>query len=104
MGLGMKAYILVKDSLLPGNAIVATAHASLAMYLKFQNHPDVIEWLSIRFDKVICKVSEAQFQQAKQFEDFVVLTESSLENMEVALAFRPRKEWPKAFRFYPLYK
>ena len=45
-----------------------------------------------------------EFDKAKTFEDCVVLTESALNNKEVAIAFKPRKEWPKAFRFYRLFK
>ena len=34
----------------------------------------------------------------------VVITESALDHQEVALAFKPRPSWPKAFRYYPLYR
>jgi hypothetical protein len=30
--------------------------------------------------------------------------ESALDGAEVALAFKPREEWPKALRFYRLYR
>jgi len=100
----MKAYILIKDSIPTGKAIVAAAHASLAMYLKFQDHPDVIAWLAGSFAKVICKVSDDEFYAAKGLEDNIVLTESSLGGIEVALAFRPREEWTKEFQFFKLYK
>ena len=36
--------------------------------------------------------------------DHVVLTESALENREVAIVFRPREEWPEMFRFLKLYR
>jgi hypothetical protein len=38
------------------------------------------------------------------FEDHVILTESALGNQEVAIAFKPREEWPKAFKFFKLYR
>jgi hypothetical protein len=97
-------YILIKDSVPQGIAILAAAHAALAGYLKFKDTPEVSAWLSGPFRKVICRVTEAEFAQAKNFEDHVVLTESALEGQEVAIAFKPREEWPKAFRFYRLYK
>ena len=100
----MKAYFLIKDALPPEKALVAIAHAPLAMYFKFEQHPDVIAWRNGVFKKVICKVNEAQFEQAKGFEDYVLLTESSLGGAEVALGFRPRAEWPKAFQYYSLYR
>lgn len=100
----MKMYILVKDTIPTGFAVLATAHASLAAYLKFQDSPEVKEWLSGPFYKTVCKVSEKEFEKAKSFGDSVVLTESALDNAEVAIAFKPREEWPKAFKFYPLYR
>ena len=100
----MKMYILLKDTLPEGFAVLAAAHSSLAAYRKFENSPETQEWVSGTFYKVICRVNEQEFEKAKEFDDYVVLTESALEHQEVALAFKPRKEWPKAFKFYKLYK
>ena len=49
-------------------------------------------------------VNESEFTKAKEFEDHVVISESSLDDAEIAIAFKPRKEWPKAFKYYRLYK
>lgn len=94
----MKMYILVKDSVPLGLAMVAAAHASLAAYLKFRDTPEVAKWLSGSFRKVVCKVTDEQFDAAKAGHDHVVLTDSALGNLEVALAFRPREEWPPVFK------
>ena len=100
----MKAYILVKESVPLGLAVVAVAHASLAMYLKFQDTPEVKEWLSGPFRKVVCLANFVEFEQAKGAGDYVIMTESALDNQEVALAFKPRAEWPKSFKFLRLFK
>ncbi len=100
----MKMYILIKDDVPEGFAVLAAAHASLAAYLKFRDSEEVKEWLSGSFYKVICRVNGKEFEKAKTFEDQVVLTESALEHKEVAIAFKPRKEWPKPFKFYKLFK
>lgn len=100
----MKMYILVRDDLSSGFAMLACAHASLAAYLKFSETPEVREWLDGPFSKVICQVSEKEFEIARQVEDNLVLTESALDNREVAIAFKPRQEWPKMFRFFRLYR
>ena len=100
----MKMYILIKDSVPLGYAMVAAAHASLAAYLKFRDCEEVKQWLAGPFRKAVCKVSEEEFEKAKDVPDHVVLTESALDGQEVAIAFRPRAEWPKAFKFYPLYR
>jgi peptidyl-tRNA hydrolase len=100
----LKMYILIRESVAPGFAVLAAAHASLAAYLKFKDTPEVAEWLSGPFYKAVCRVTDEEFERAKTFEDHVVLTESALQGQEVAIAFKPRREWPKAFRFLRLYK
>ncbi|MCY1020465.1 hypothetical protein [Pyxidicoccus sp. MSG2] len=100
----LKMYILIRESVPTGHAVLAAAHASLAAYLKFKDTPEVAEWLAGPFYKSVCRVSDAEFEQGRACEDHVVLTESSLGGQEVAIAFRPRREWPKAFRFFRLFK
>ena len=100
----MKMYILIKDSVPIGFAIVAAAHASLAAYLQFKDSPAIQAWLAGSFYKVVCRVSPQEFERAKNFEDRVIITESALNHEEVALAFKPREEWPKDFKFFRLFK
>jgi hypothetical protein len=100
----MKMYILVKETVPVGFALVAVAHASLAAYLQFKDSPEVATWLSGPFYKTICKVTDDEFEQAKLTPDHIVITESALDNQEIALAFKPREEWSKAFKFYKLYR
>ena len=100
----MKMYILVRDSLPIGHALVAVAHASLGCYLKFRDAPEVHEWLNGPFRKVVCKVTDGEFARAKNVPDHVVMTESQLEGAEVALAFKPREVWDKSFQHFRLYR
>ncbi len=100
----MKMYILVRDDVPLGFAMVAVAHASLAGYLAFKDTPEVEAWLAGPFFKAVCIVNAKEFENAKQVADHVVLTESALENREVAIVFRPRDEWPKMFKFLKLYR
>lgn len=100
----LRMYILVRESVPTGFAVLAAAHASLAAYLKFADAPEVKEWLLGPFYKTVCRVSDEEFAKAKETLDHVVLTESALDGQEVAIAFRPRAEYPKAFRFFKLYK
>ena len=87
-----------------GFAVLASAHASLAAYLAFKDTPEMTEWVSGVFYKVVCKVSDREFEAAKAHPRNVVLTESALGGQEVAIAFCPRQEWPKSFSFYRLYR
>lgn len=100
----MKMYILVRDDVPLGFAMVAVAHASLAAYLKFRDAPETAQWLDGPFFKAVCKANAREFENAKAVEDRVVLTESALGGREVAIAFKPREEWPKMFKFLRLYK
>lgn len=100
----MKMYILVRDDIPLGFAMVAVAHASLACFLKFQETAEVKEWLAGPFLKAVCKVSAKEFENAKLVEDHLVLAESSLNDQETAIVFRPRKEWPKMFKYLKLYR
>ena len=100
----MKMYLLVRDDVPLGFAMVAVAHASLADYLKFKETPEVAEWLSGPFFKVVCKASAKEFENAKLVADHLVLTESALDGQEVAIVFKPRHEWPPMFRFLRLYR
>lgn len=95
-------YILIKEAVPTGFAVLAAAHASLAAYLRFQDSAEVKEWLAGPFYKVVCKVNDRQFEDAKSVDDHVVITESALQSHEVAIAFRPRADWPPAFKYFPL--
>lgn len=100
----MKMYILVKKSISVGHAIVSASHASLAMYLKFKDTPEVKQWLNGPFYKVVCAVDEMEFIRAKEVADHVVISEAALGGMEVALAFKPREAWPDRFKYYQVYR
>jgi hypothetical protein len=100
----MKMYILVRDDVPLGFAMVGVAHASLAAYLKFQHSDEMKAWLDGPFFKAVCTVNAREFENAKLVEDHVILTESALDNREIAIAFKPREEWPKTFKFLKLYR
>jgi desulfoferrodoxin (superoxide reductase-like protein) len=95
----MKMYIIVKDNIPDKLVPVITAHASLACYKKFEENEHMIKWINGIFKKVVCLVSAHEFDHLKNETDFVVLTESSLENQEVCIAFCPREEYSKKFKF-----
>lgn len=99
----MKMYVLVRDVVPVGFAVVGIAHAPLACYLKFKDDPEVKEWLSGPFNKTVCRVTDEEFELAKKVIDHVVITESRLDGHETVLAFKPRAEWPKHFKFYRLF-
>ena len=95
-----KMYFLVKDSIDNGHAIVAVAHGSIICYKNFLDHPDMIKWNAESFRKVVCRVTEEQFQKAKEYGSFATVTESSLGGIEVALVFRPGVEVGEGINFF----
>ena len=99
----MKMYIIVKDNIPDKLVPVVTAHASLACYKKFEDNESMIKWINGVFKKVVCLANEIEFEKLKNETDFVVLTESSLDNKEVSLAFCPREEYSKKFKFLQMW-
>jgi peptidyl-tRNA hydrolase len=99
----MKMYILIKRDVPDKFVPVIAAHASLACYKKFENDPLMTEWIKGIFTKVVCVVNEKEFDNAKSEEKNVVLTESMLDNKEVALAFCPREVYSKQFKFFKIW-
>ncbi|HAO08239.1 MAG TPA: hypothetical protein DCQ50_14915 [Chryseobacterium sp.] len=99
----MKMYIIVLNTVPDKLVPVITAHASLACYKKFEDNKNMIEWISGIFKKVVCVVNETEFNSFKNETDYILLTESSLDNREVALAFCPKEEYPKKFKFLKMW-
>lgn len=100
----MKMYILVKENIDLGLAMVGACHAAVACNNKFKDSSEIQDWLQYSFRKAVCKVNDVEFEKAKAVEDCVLITESCLGNAEIALAFKPRQDWPKMFKFLRLYK
>lgn len=99
----MKMYLLIADDV-PDNFVpVCAAHASLACYLKFRDN-DMQEWLDQSFRKVVCRVSRDDFALAAALDRAVVMSESALNDMDVAVALAPRKEWPEFIQKVKLWK
>lgn len=100
----MNMYILIKESVPLGHAMCAAAHASLACFRKFEATPEMQDWINGVFYKKLCKVTEKEFELAKEEPGHIVLTESALDGQEVVIAFKPREEYPKRFKFFKLYR
>lgn len=108
----LKMYILVRDSIPLGLAMTAVAHASAAACLRWHDPGGLCEkcfsdWLSNSFKKVVCKVTDKEFEKAKGAvpeDDRIVMVESALDGAETAMVFMPREEMPKMFKYLKLYK
>lgn len=97
-------YILVRERFPIGHQVNCVAHAALGCYLKFKDNERMQDWLDYSYRKVTCQVTDEQFQQAKQEADnWVVITENTLGNEEVALAFCPRGQYSDFFKTLKLF-
>jgi len=98
-------YILVLDDLPLGHQINTACHASVACTLDYLETPEVKEWLDTSFRKVTCKVTRKEFDLSISKEkDYVIMTELNLDGRETCVAFKPRREYHKMFKFLKLFK
>jgi len=102
----MKMYICIKQDTPVGMAMNAAAHAGLMCHLEFNSMPDYQEWLAKSFKKVTCAVTDAEFAMLKQLTGKVIVTESRMDNAELAIVLTPRQsnEWPEFVNLLKLWK
>lgn len=102
----MKMYICIKDSTPVGMAMNAAAHAGLMCHLEFKDDGDYLHWLTNSFKKVTCAVTPAEFAMLKNVNDHIIVTESRMDNAELAIVLKPRHdtEWPEFVNLLKLWK
>jgi hypothetical protein len=74
--------------------------------LKYNEYASYKEWLDKSFKKVTCAVTDAEFAMLKTLEDHLVVTESRLDNAELAVVLKPRhdNDWPEFVNLLKLWK
>lgn len=110
----LKMYIFIKESL-PSHKGLVIAHGVLMAHLRFCSDNVMSfahgkfykEWLEKSFRKVICEVSDEDFNKLKETDEnkmgwAVIVTESGLGGIETGIIFCPQPEWPKYFRDFKL--
>jgi hypothetical protein len=99
-------YICIKDDTQVGMAMNAAAHAGLMCHMKFCEDGDYLEWLEKSFKKVTCAVTPAEFAMLKELPDTFVVTESRLNNAELAVVLKPRhdNDWPEFVNLLKLWR
>jgi len=110
--MAIKVYVLIKDWVDTGHAVNTACHAGAMIAKNWPRRapqerlydPVINEWWDTSFRKVTCKVTEQQFEKAKEYADWFPVTEMAFDNKEVALVFKPREEWPRFFKFLTLWK
>ncbi len=102
----LKMYILIREDT-PANIVpLIAAHTSIGTYREFEPWLITQKWFNTELQKtVICKVSAEQFEKAKEYGEYFITTEVHHQELgELGLGFRIRAEYPKFFKFLPLYK
>lgn len=101
----IKQYIVLRPGISPAVATIGCSHGVLAAYLKWQNEPIVQDWISGKygpFYKVICQARDMnEWEAIRKWEDNIQITESSLDNMCIAIVFKPI-EWSRSSIFNEL--
>ena len=97
----LKMYIFIKKSL-PSHKVLGAAHGVLIAHLKFQDNEVYQDWLKNSFRKVVCEVTDAEFEELKSVPDHIIVTESWLRGAEISMVFCPRQDWPSDFKTFPL--
>ena len=99
-------YICIKQDTAVGMAMNAAAHAGLMCHMEFCDDGDYLEWLEKSFKKVTCAVTDAEFAMLKTVSDYIVVTESRLDNAELAIVLKPRhdNDWPEFVNLLKLWK
>ena len=102
----LKMYILLHEILDAGHAVNTAAHAGAMILTRGWPDDDPImkEWYETSFRKCTCKVTQDEFDKAREYGDYFAVQEMAFDNKDVALVFKPRHEWPRFFRFLPLWK
>jgi peptidyl-tRNA hydrolase len=102
----MKMYICIKQDTAVGMAMNAAAHAGLMCHMEFCDDGNYLEWLEKSFKKVTCSVTDAEFAMLKTVEDHLIVTESRLQNAELAIVLKPRhdNDWPEFVNLLKLWK
>lgn len=90
----IKQYIFLRHDISPSLACIGVGHGVLAAYLKWKDEQIVKDWVGGEygpFYKVICQAeNEIQWKSVKNWkEDKVIITESSVDNLEIAVIFKP---------------
>ena len=102
----MKMYICIKQDTPAGMAMNSAAHASLMCHLEYYDDDKYQQWLGKSFKKVTCAVSDAEFAMLKTVPDHLIVTESRLDNAELAVVLKPRNDndWPEFVNLLKLWK
>lgn len=101
----IKQYIVLHPSVSPSVATIGVGHGVLGAYLKWKDEQIVKDWVSGEFGpfyKVICQAKDiTEWQAIKKWPDSIQITESSLDNLCIAVVFKPF-EWSKGSVFNDL--
>ena len=110
-----RMYILVKDTV-PDNYVplmVGHAVTNLVFRSAFSNYDNNVifgKWFyHHNMKKVICRVSEEEFQRAiAEADDYIIQSETSGLDpdhlTDCVVAFVPRLEYPESFKYFKLWK
>lgn len=98
--------IVIKNGIDPQYAPVASAHASLSAYLKWEKDEPMQRWVNGIFRKHIKGATPEEFEKAKddKYGDKIIITESNLDDEEIAIVYRVKEEYSGFLNTLPKWK
>jgi hypothetical protein len=100
----LKMHIVIRPDISIEAAIIAVSHASLGTYLTFEKDEVMQNWKNNSFVKIIHKaINREQFISCRNIGPHRVFTESTLDNLEVSVGFKPMIIDSYKFKDIPLW-
>lgn len=98
-------YVLIRDDVPPNIVPLITGHVVHFTLRTFRGSPLMKKWYESESGKlVVCKVTAAQFEEAKEKGGYATVTEIHHQEMgEIGLGFNIRRWYDEFFTSLPLY-
>ena len=94
----LKMYVVVRSDIGIGHSVNCVGHATNKAEATWNEDLDYQRWKNYSFKKVTCKANRSKFEDLKKHGDYIVISEDVLNDVEVAIIFKPRAYWPEDFK------
>lgn len=101
----LEMYILIREEIPIDIVPLIATHIAMITYKKFKDYRLMQKWFETKLQKtVICKVTRAQFEKAKEYDGYFALSEVHHQDFgELGLGFKIEEKYPKFFKFLKRY-
>jgi peptidyl-tRNA hydrolase len=93
-----KMYVVVRSDIGLGHSVNCVGHATNRAEATWNDDLEYQRWKQFSFKKVTCKANRSKFEDLKKHGDYIVISEDVLNDVEVAIIFKPRAIWHEDFK------